>query len=143
MLSIPVWMVSTVVPTLSSVGWVTEVAEKADRLFAYYMTSEYSQSNAYYKEITSLTWHIQQFGSDPSVLKKRIEDDLMTYLSRYFEMVDLEVSTQHPNPEDPEKINIRISAIVYDQGKRYSLGREIQATKSKVVKIINLNQGVE
>ena len=132
---------STIVPTLSSVGWVTQLAEKADRLFAYYMTSEFSQSTLCYGHVTSLTYHIQQYGNDAILLKKRVEEDLTQYLSRYFDNLDLEVTTHLPDPDDPERINLRVSVVVYEKGKSYSLGREILSVKSQVERVINLNKG--
>lgn len=129
------------VPSLTATGWLTENKERADHLLAYYITSEYSQTQHYPGKITSLPYHVQQFGSNPTRLRDRVESDLAQYFSRYFDSVDIRVNTTLPNEDDPERINLQIDVIVVDQGKRYSLGRLISIQNSKVSEIINLNNG--
>ena len=58
-------------PTLSSSGFVSGIAEKADRLMSYYFVSEDSQSNLYRGQITSLPKQIQLLGNDEQALTSR------------------------------------------------------------------------
>lgn len=129
------------VPTLSSTGWVEDVAHKADRLFAYYLTSEHSQSYLYYNNITSLTYHIQQYGSRPLLLQENIERDLRRMLMEYFDNVDLTIKVDEAAQGDPERINITFDCRVTQDGKRYSLGRLVRATQSKVIEFMEINNG--
>ncbi len=131
----------TKVPSLSASGWLTEISERADALMSFYITSEHSQSYIYNGRITSLTYHIQQHGQEPSRLEDRVQVELGEYLRRYFEEVEIEVTTSLPDPNDPHRINLTINVVVMDNGYRYSLGREIRAENNKIVKIFNINNG--
>jgi hypothetical protein len=133
----------TVVPSLSASGWLTEIAERADALMAYYVTSEYSQSYIYEGRVTSLTYHIQQHGMDPMRLESRVTNDLNAYFGRYFSRVELEVRTDKPDIEDPNRINLMIDCIVYDGEYKYSLGREIRTANNKVVAVFNASNGLQ
>jgi len=131
-----------VVPSLSSSGWLSEIAERADALMAYYVTSEYSQSYIYEKRITSLPYHVQQYGNDPLALESRVNSDLREYFLRYFENIDLTVKTSVPDVDDPNRINLRVDCIIYDNGYRYSLGREIRTANKKVIAVFNASNGL-
>lgn len=127
------------VPSLSTKGWLVELTERADTLMAYYLTSEFSQSYLYRGSITSLTYHIQQYGQTPDLLETHVQRDLSRYFRRYFDDVQMEVTTQIPDHEDPNRLNLTINAIIIEQDQRYSLGREIRTLNDRVVNIINLN----
>jgi hypothetical protein len=132
-----------VVPSLSASGWLTEIAERADALMAYYVTSEYSQSYIFEKRVTSLPYHVQQYGNDPMLLENRVHNDLQAYFLRYFEKIDLTVRTDSPDPLDPNRINLIIDCIIYDNGYRYSLGREIRTANNKVIAVFNASNGLK
>ena len=129
------------VPSLTASGWLSEIGERADLLLAYYLTSEKSQSYVYYGSVTSLTYHVQRYGYDSSKLEQEVSRSLTDYFSRYFEDVDLDVTTQIPNSDDPERLNLRIDVLVSEKGERYRLGREIQVEKSTVKDIMKINNG--
>lgn len=131
------------VPSLSASGWLSEISERADALMAYYISSEHSQSYIYSGQITSLIYHIQQNGDNLSRLESRVEQDLGIYLKRYFEEVEISVSTDLPDANDPNRINLTIDCIIVDNGYRYSLGREIKAENNRVVKTFDTVNGVE
>lgn len=126
-------------PTLSSSGFVNGIAEKADRLMSYYFTSEASQSNLYRGEITSLPKQIQLLGNDESGLASRIRVELERLFGYYFDAVEFEVITDVPNPTDPNRINVTISATLIDNGQQYSLGRLINVVDSQIARIIDIN----
>ncbi len=126
------------VPSLSSSGWVTSPAEKADLLFSYYLTSEDSQSLLYAGNIVSLPAQVQSAGHDALELRSRIRNDLQNYLSPYFEQVIVEVETEE-NPNDSGRLEIRVECTVVDNATTYSLGRLISTVNSKITNIINLN----
>lgn len=127
------------VPTLSATGWLTEISERADQLMANYFTSEFSQSHIYAGSITSLPYHIQEYGNDPALLESKVTDSLQLYLNRYFDKVELTVDASL-SEENESRINLTISATIYDDDYKYSLGREILSANNKIVNIITLNQ---
>lgn len=130
---------ATAVPTLSTEGWVKDVTGMADRLMSYFLVSDYSQTAFYPGQVSSLPYLIQQHGSDAFSLKQRTRDTLHEFLRRYFDNVDLEVVTDIPAPDDPNRINLTIRATVTLDSKSYSLGRLINVNNNLIQRIIDLN----
>jgi len=126
-------------PTLSSSGFVSGIAEKADRLMSYYFVSEDSQSNLYRGQITSLPKQIQLLGNDEQALTSRITKELERLLGSYFDGVEVNVTTAIPNTQDPNRINVTVSATVAENGQQYSLAKLINVVNSRIVKIIDIN----
>lgn len=126
-------------PTLSSSGFVSGIAEKADRLMSYYFVSEDSQSNLYRGQITSLPKQIQLLGNDEQALTSRITTELERLLGSYFDGVEVNVTTAIPNTQDPNRINVTVSATVAENGQQYSLAKLINVVNSRIVKIIDIN----
>lgn len=136
-------MAANKVPSLSAAGWLTELAERADALMAYYLTSEHSQSYIYRDNITSLPYHIKQHGANPSRLESVVETDLLTYFRRHFEDAEISASTDNPDPDDPERINLTLDCVIIENGKRYSLGREIRSEDNRVIEIFDTLKGAK
>lgn len=126
-------------PTLTASGWVSNIAEKADSAMAYYFTSDFSQSNIWAGQITSLPYEVQLNNSNPQELRLAIEADMKTYLGRYFDTVTCNVSTDLPAADDPTRINVTLDVIVTEGGINYSLGRLIQTVNGKIVSVANIN----
>lgn len=127
------------VPTLSTQGWVSDVTALADRLMAYFFISDYSQTRYFPGSVSSLPYLVQRHGSDPFTLRQRTRDTLYSYLSAYFDSVDIEVTTDQPAPDDPNRIQLTVKATVAKDNKTYSLGRLVSVNNNLVQKIINLN----
>lgn len=127
------------VPSLTAAGWLSEIAERADALLAYYITSEHSQSYLYKGQITSLPYHIRRYGNEPVKLEQRVSSDLHKYLSRYFDKVEVEARTDIPDVDDPNRINLQLDCVIYSGEYRYSLGREIKVANNKVINVFKIN----
>lgn len=130
---------SQVIPTLSTAGFVSDVPTMIDRMFSYYLTSDYSQSNIFHGSILSLQKQIQAYQHNPLELTNNIRDELEGYFGSIADSVSIQVDTDVPNPDDPSRINITLAAIVVKAGKSYSVGRLIETQDSKIMKIIKLN----
>lgn len=127
-------------PSLSSKGWITEIAEKCDMLLSYFFISDHSQTYLYKNNVTSLPYLIQQHGHEKNKLNNEIEKALFVYLKRYFDDVLIETSVQEDEKEK-SKLDITIDIIINEDGKRHSLGRLIRSLNSKIVEIIKVNNG--
>ncbi len=130
------------VPSISTLGWVKGVAEKLDLLLSYYFVSENSQSNTYAGKVISLPYQIQQYGSDPINLKQSMTDTLTVYLERYFDAVDVSITTEVPLETDPNRIHITVDIIVTQNGVRASAGKLIETINSKLSNIFDINNNV-
>ena len=123
------------VPSLSSNGWLSEISERADALIAYYFTSDFSQSYIYQGQVTSLTYHIQNYSATPDRLENRIQSDLSAMLSRYFNNVDLACDVSELSEDQPDKLNVTIEGSLTDNGFKYDIGRAIRVENNRVTKI--------
>lgn len=130
------------VPTLSIAGFVKGAQEKMDRLLSYYFVSEHSQTNMFLGRIASLPYQIQQFGNDPSLLKQAMEDSLQGFLGRYFDSVTVNIDTDTPRPEDPNRTAVRVDIQVTEDGVAYSAGNMIELVNGKLASIININNNI-
>lgn len=132
---------TTSVPSLSSAGWVNGIAEKADRLIAYFFYADKSQSTFYPDTVHSLPYLIQQYGHDSDRLESATETSLQTYLTPYFDQIDVKV-TVTPISGDEEgsgRTDLRTDVTVYQGENSYSLGRLIQLLNGEVIGIIDRN----
>ncbi len=127
------------IPSLSGKGWIQDVKPKADKLMAYYLTSNYSQTDLFRGDVVSLPKQVQEHNSDPVALRDLIRADLERLLGRYFDSVTVDVSTDIPNKDDPARLNITLNATVVQDGVSYALGRLIESAQGQVAKIFTLN----
>jgi hypothetical protein len=127
------------VPTLSTAGFVTDMPSMIDRMFSYYLTSDYSQSNLFEGKILSLQKQVQAYQHDRTMLVSNIRDELEGYFNSVADSSTVKVSLDDPNPDDPSRINITLEAMVIKNGKAYSVGKLIETQDSKILKIIHLN----
>lgn len=132
-------MTTQVIPTLSMAGFVSDVPTMIDRMLAYYLTSDYSQSNVFHGQVLSLQKHVQAYQHDTITLQTKVREDLEGYFAPNVDSMTIEVRVDQPNPDDPSRINLTISAVLIKDGKAYSLGKLIETQNSITKNIINLN----
>lgn len=130
-------MAKTKVPSLSSAGWLGEVSDKADKLMAYYLTTDYSQTHLYPKQVVSLAYHIAEYSNNYLDLEVRVRIDLEQYFKRYFDDVEIIVSVSAYDPEEPSLLNLTLDVVVVQDGVSYSLGREIGTKNGSIITILN------
>ncbi len=129
-------MTSNVLPTLSTSGWVTAISEKADRLLAYFFEADGLQSSIISQRVYSLPFILQQFKGDGYTISKEIQSKLSSYLSEYFDGVEVQTDFTEATNGD---IEIKIYANLTENGKDYSLGKLIVLADNNISKVIGLN----
>lgn len=131
-------MASQPLPTLDTAGWVTDVAEKAERLLGYFITSDFSQSNIFLGSIQSLPSVIQASASDFLVLRRVVEDQINSLFRPYFQGVSTNVTIE-PNVingiESDAQYTIRLELKVTESGITHSLGRLLSVSNSSLNKV--------
>lgn len=127
------------VATLSLAGFVTDMPTMIDRMFSYYLTSDYSQSNIFNGKILSLQRQIQAYQHDRMLLINNIREELEGYFNSVADSSTIKVTLEDPNPDDPNRLNITLAAMVVKNGKAYSVGKLIETQDSKILQIIHLN----
>jgi hypothetical protein len=122
------------VPTLTAAGWVENIGPKTDQLIAYFLSSQYSQSNLYRRNITSLDHILAKYGEDPLTVRQEVTTALEKYLERFFDAVSVIATTKD---DDGGRYRLLLDIDVVENGKTYSVGKEILAMDSKVLKIMD------
>lgn len=95
------------VPTLSTLGFVTDSSNKFDKLLAHAFASDYNQTQLYPGNITSIANIIKQGGNDMGALITAITNGLQSYLGKYYTSVNVVVAII------PNAINVKSSAITF------------------------------
>jgi len=131
-------MASQALPTLDTAGWVTDVAEKAERLLGYFITSEASQSNIFLCNIQSLPAVIQSTGSDFIILRRTVEDQINALFRPYFQGVTTNVTIEPITINgiaSDAQFTIRLELKVSEGGVNHSLGRLLSVSNSSLNKV--------
>ena len=124
--------------TLSTEGWIAEIAARCDRLLSYFFVSDYSQSELYSGNISSLPYIIKTYGDDELRLKTTLTNTLNDYLGRYFDRADVVTSTNVVSDTD-NRIEIKLIITVYEDNVQHSVGHLIQTVNSTISSIVNIN----
>lgn len=125
------------IPTLDSAGWIETPAQGADHLFANFITANYDQTNLYRGSIESFSYLIYKYGLSLA-LANEVQASLQRLFEPYFDALDCTVEYK----EDPNgigkdnEIALRISMIVTDGGRKYSLGK-LLALSNNSLKSVN------
>lgn len=127
---------SMTVPTLSASGWERGIKEKADRLFSYFLVSQFSQSQLYYGNIKSLPYLIKLHPNNNTTLSQAIEDSLIDLFERYFQTVTANVSIVDVEGEGARQ-RIEIDVVVTENNLRYPLAKLLDVNNSVIGKVIN------
>ena len=79
------------VPSLSEQGYVYSTGDKLDRLLSYYLLSDNNQSEIFKGSVVSYQHTIAAYQHQPDILTERVKNELEGYLTRYFNVVTVEV----------------------------------------------------
>lgn len=127
------------IPSLSSSGWVVEVAEKLDKLLGYFLVSEKSQSFMYDGSVASFPAIIQNNTERPDALAEEARSTLVNLLSRYFDAAEVDAVAEALDPNRPDLIDLSLDIRVFSNGQQYYAAREISLINSKVANIATIN----
>lgn len=125
------------VPSLSDSGWISDNRDKVSALLSYFYASQYSQSQFFYGNVSSMSYLLYKYGTNPSDMAAEVESTLLAFLSRYLNNVIVEVT---PNISD----NLQASINIYlqfldDNGNPVTFSNLLLIEGSKIVKIVNAN----
>lgn len=128
-------------PSLSEDSWVKSPDKIADYLMSHFLVSNYSQTYVYKGWVTSLPWILQDTQGDISKATMAVRSALITYFSRFFSTVVVEVD-ETINAESPSKGQISIYVKFTDTvGKQYSVGKLLTISDTIIEKIVDINNG--
>lgn len=129
---------TSIVPTMSNMGWTDSLAVKADKLFSYYLLANASQSYLYRGIVVSFSNDIAVTDGDSIKITGKVKNSIDSLFKRYFAKVETNVKVLPVSELKPNELNIEITIDVFDQDVRYNLGKLIQVIDSDVRKITDL-----
>lgn len=128
------------VPTLSSNGWVTAEAPRLDYLMVYFFLTDKLQSTLYEANIASLPWILKEHPKDMDSASEEVRKTLFTYLSPYYDSVDVNVSWAETDPTvSSTKVTMTIYATVTLNGITKSAGKILEVVDGKMVEFSDIN----
>lgn len=132
------------VPTLSVKGWLEDPKAKADRILAYYLTSNHSQTNIFRGSIASLPKLVQQYGNDADALRTKSRQQLEQLFAGFFDQVFVETLVELVNPQDPNRLNLTVHIQVMQDGVPYDLANLLEISNRTITGrlILYNNQGI-
>jgi len=126
------------IPHLSVEGWIKNSEQKLLKLFEYFLTSEYSQSNIYYGNIASLKYILQN-ATEVNEIKNDISKSLYSMYGRYFSNVDVTVDIV----EKDSVVEYYINVVVIDENNNtYRLDKSILVTDNNIKNMDDLMSGI-
>lgn len=130
------------VPTLSTLGWVSDSVTKFDRLLSHFFLADYNQTYLYRGFVTSLTRIIQKNGSNTVGLLRELESSLQSYLMAYYVRVEVTARLASSEAENPSsKVEVVLTIGIGEGSTQSVYSRLLQSSDSKLDKIIELNNG--
>lgn len=117
------------IPTLSTENWITDPNKMMQKIFYYYVTSMYSQSNLH--TIKSLQYTLATNKNTEEALVV-IEQDLLYLYSKYFTNVTAVINTTLSFTDGIAAFIVNIEGVFKDN-KTYNLSTSLLADDSGVL----------
>lgn len=130
---------TTSVPTLSTLGFVSDVSGKFDFLMSHYFLSDYNQTYLYHGNVSSLPRIIEKNGSNISGTISELKNSLNVYLSRYYDAADITVEVGNLPDDNSSNITLNLGIVVTEKGTKSEYTRLIQSSNGKIQTISKLN----
>jgi len=124
-----------VLPSLSVDGWVGNKNAQMGKLFEHFLASEYSQSNTFYGNISSLKYLIATY-DDIHVLATEIEKALDKLYINYYDSVTVSVTVDDTTSDS--QVDFAINIIATYNNIRYGLAKDIKESNGNIINFDNL-----
>jgi len=134
---------TTSIPTLSSIGWVSTIEKKADYVLSTFITCNHSQSILFAGNTTSLQYLIKRYAGKQVEFQEQLYSVLDNLMTAAFKdaTVDVTVDVTVPDELKPTELWIRFNCVITVEGVAYTVGKLVQSIDSKITQIKALNAG--
>ena len=120
-------------PTMTIFGLTKDPVVLIEKIFLYFVTSDYSQSVTFYGKIKSFKWIYHKYKDDDDELKTRIKETLSEYYLLYFKDVDVSVGISD-GENGTREIGVDVTAV-YENDKTYYLSEIIEVAANENINI--------
>lgn len=124
------------IPTLSTQGWVSTTEEAINKLFDWFVASEYSQTLLFSGKVISLPYLISQYANEPDNLCDAICRNLEELYRRTFDGCAV-TARYDKNDEVGSGFDITLSIIITQNGIEYNGGRALKVMNNRVISVIS------
>ena len=121
------------IPTLTPDGFIENDNLKLNKLYEYFITSEYSQTFFYVGHVSSLKYLLGEYPihDDPEDLASAIKQTLEAMYARYFDTVTVSCTVTE-ELVNSNIFNIKLNIEVVNNDIANSLYRSVHITNSKI-----------
>ncbi len=124
------------VPSLSTLGFVSDSVTKFSILMAHIFIADYNQSALYPGFVTSLPNIIEQAGQDPAQIAATIQQAISTYLNAYYTSASVNVTIANA---DLAELQVQVQIQVEDEGAVQSGTWQFTSMNNVLANIISIN----
>lgn len=110
-----------VMPTMTTDGFVSDINTMLIKVYDYFLTSNYSQTVLFYKNISSLKYILNRYKDDVDTLKGAIIESLQLMTNGMFEDIEITVAVN----DTGGTMYISIEMSVTDNGEMYTLSKAV------------------
>lgn len=129
---------TSIVPTMSTSGYVSDTNTKFDFLISDFFTSDYNQTAVYPGYVSSVQRILQDSGNNVASVISSLNNKLTTYLNRYFTYVNVSVIDNTPK-SDSASVSLTITVKLDDDGSSYVFERLFEYSGTKIENIAKIN----
>lgn len=129
-----------VLPTLSTFGWVKNPAEKIDFALTHMFYADRFQTSLYGNNVTSIPYVLEEASGSIDKAATAVRQVINNYLLRYYDSVQVNVSTEEEDPENSSsKIKMSLDIRVIENGVEYHVSRLISLIDGRFKEFVELN----
>lgn len=129
--------VSKKIPTLSSQGWISTTEDIINKLFDWFIASEYSQTTLFKGNVISLPYLIQDYGTQPDRLCEAVSSALEELYSRTFDRCVSTVEYRNNTGEgESSTFDLNCSISIINNGIEYNVGHTLQIMDNHVINVL-------
>lgn len=125
-------------PTLSTKGWVYGLNDKIDMIYAYYLTSQHSQTVHHKTYVKSLQYTVQEHFNDPNRLCQVMESEIHDLISPFVDYVTVKVDHE-PRADGGPEYDVTIRMDITHQGYHWENFKAVTMKESKFHVINDIN----
>lgn len=128
---------SSVIPSLSEQGWITDSVKILGSIISYYILTDAAQTVMFQDNLINLPETYYKYINDPLEMASAVKTDLDKLVSRYFPIADVEAEAKKLS-ESKYGILLYVSAVD-ENNQRIELSKVVQISTTGLRKIINMS----
>ena len=126
------------VPSLDTLGWITESDVKCDRILSHFLLAEYSQTALFPGHVASMPWLIQEHKDSMLNLVEKTKSTLEKLFGAYFNKAETQV-TYRDEPNGTTSLFIFVE-VTDTTGKVFSVAKALEIEGSRIKRIAMMNE---